>query len=120
MRFLKTINMAIFSQGKELNMVFGFQLSVARVGSTVNFLLMGWVLVHLQSLQPPLIYRPLFEWISENLTDGEHNPTAVGWTLLIAGTSCLMSFLCRSHPITISNTTPVILARTNQINCDRC
>ena len=35
----------IFSQGKELNMVFGFQLSVARVGSTVNFLLMGWVLV---------------------------------------------------------------------------
>merc|ERR1711936_760374 len=37
---------------------------------------------------------PLFEWISENLTDGEHNPTAVGWTLLIAGTSCLMSFLC--------------------------
>ena len=47
MRFLKTINMAIFSQGKELNMVFGFQLSVARVGSTVNFLLMGWVLVHL-------------------------------------------------------------------------
>ena len=47
MRFLKTIFMAIFSQGKELNMVFGFQLSVARVGSTVNFLLMGWVLVHL-------------------------------------------------------------------------
>jgi len=65
-------------KGKELNMVFGFQLSVARVGSTVNFLLMG----------------PLFEWISENLTDGEHNPTAVGWTLMIAGTSCLMSFLC--------------------------
>ena len=44
--------------------------------------------------------RPLFEWISENLTDGEHNPTAVGWTLMIAGTSCLMSFLCR-----FSNTT---------------
>lgn len=27
-------------KGKELNMVFGFQLSVARVGSTVNFVLM--------------------------------------------------------------------------------
>ena len=34
--------MSISSQGKELNMVFGFQLSVARVGSTVNFLLMGY------------------------------------------------------------------------------
>ena len=33
------------SQGKELNMVFGFQLSVARVGSTVNFLIMGLVLI---------------------------------------------------------------------------
>jgi len=65
-------------KGKELNMVFGFQLSVARVGSTVNFLLMG----------------PLYEWVAENIMDGEHNPTAVGWTLLIAGTSCLMSFLC--------------------------
>ena len=28
-------------KGKELNMVFGFQLSVARVGSTVNFLTVG-------------------------------------------------------------------------------
>jgi len=62
-------------KGKELNMVFGFQLSVARVGSTVNFVLMG----------------PLFEWIREQHVDG---PTAVGWTLLIAGSSCLMSFLC--------------------------
>merc|ERR1740137_360414 len=61
-------------KGKELNMVFGFQLSVARVGSTVNFVLLG----------------PLFEMISDHV-DG---PTAVGWTLLIAGTSCLMSFVC--------------------------
>ena len=51
----------IFSQGKELNMVFGFQLSVARVGSTVNFLLMGLVLfcrnqplLALQMLQAPV------------------------------------------------------------------
>ena len=63
-------------KGKELNMVFGFQLSVARVGSTVNFLLMG----------------PLFEWVTEEV--GEVGPAALGWTLLIAGTSCLMSFLC--------------------------
>jgi len=63
-------------KGKELNMVFGFQLSVARVGSTVNFLLMG----------------PLFEWVTEEV--GEVGPAALGWTLLIAGMSCLMSFLC--------------------------
>ena len=31
-------------KGKELNMVFGFQLSVARVGSTVNFLLLGYLI----------------------------------------------------------------------------
>jgi len=63
-------------KGKELNMVFGFQLSVARVGSTVNFLLMG----------------PLFEEISDYV--GSPSPEAVGWTLLLAGTSCIMSFLC--------------------------
>ena len=63
-------------KGKELNMVFGFQLSVARVGSTVNFLTMG----------------PLFAWIAETLGDPGH--TAVGWTLLIAGSSCIMSLLC--------------------------
>jgi len=62
-------------KGKELNMVFGFQLSVARVGSTVNFLLMD----------------PLFDYISGFSTAGY---TAVGWTLLIAGTSCVMSFIC--------------------------
>jgi len=63
-------------KGKELNMVFGFQLSVARVGSTVNFLLMG----------------PLYDYISGQ--DGVTGTTAVGWTLLIAGTSCIMSFVC--------------------------
>lgn len=30
----------LWFKGKELNMVFGFQLSFARVGSTVNFLVM--------------------------------------------------------------------------------
>lgn len=31
----------LWFKGKELNMVFGFQLSFARVGSSVNFLVMG-------------------------------------------------------------------------------
>lgn len=30
----------LWFKGKELNMVFGFQLSFARVGSTVNFIVM--------------------------------------------------------------------------------
>lgn len=63
-------------KGKELNMVFGFQLSVARVGSTVNFLIMG----------------PLYKWMGDQL--GEEGPTVVGWTLLLAGCSCIMSFVC--------------------------
>jgi len=62
-------------KGKELNMVFGFQLSVARVGSTVNFVLMG----------------PLFAAMKDYFGDGT---TALGWTLVIAGSSCLMSFVC--------------------------
>ena len=61
-------------KGKELNMVFGFQLSVARVGSTVNFSLMA----------------PLYKYISQ-----WYNPhTAVGWTLMVAGLTCVMSFAC--------------------------
>ena len=61
-------------KGKELNMVFGFQLSVARVGSTVNFSLMA----------------PLYKYISQ----WYQNHTAVGLTLMIAGLTCVMSFLC--------------------------
>lgn len=62
-------------KGKELNMVFGFQLSVARVGSTVNF-----------SVMAPL-YKYIERW-------GIAPHTAVGWTLMIAGLTCIMSFLC--------------------------
>merc|ERR1719270_2553001 len=62
-------------KGKELNMVFGFQLSVARVGSTVNFVLM----------------EPLFDLIDQ-MTEGP-GYTIVGWSLLISGLTCVMSFL---------------------------
>ena len=61
-------------QGKELNMVFGFQLSIARVGSTVNFLTMA----------------PLYEYLTNY-----YIPTkALGWTLAIGGMTCIMSFIC--------------------------
>ena len=56
-------------------MVFGFQLSVARVGSTVNFVLM----------------EPLFNYISQFTPTGY---VVVGWSLLISGLTCVMSFLC--------------------------
>ena len=51
-----------------------WQLSIARVGSTVNFLLVG----------------PLFAWLSESMGDNH----ALGFTLLICGLTCVMSFLC--------------------------
>ena len=56
-------------------MVFGFQLSVARVGSTVNFVLM----------------EPLFNYISQYTDIGY---VVVGWSLLISGLTCVMSFFC--------------------------
>jgi len=66
-------------KGKELNMVFGFQLSIARVGSTVNFLVMG----------------PLYEWLTEIICPlTAACPRAIGWAFLLAGTSCVMSLVC--------------------------
>ncbi|QQP56006.1 Uncharacterized protein FKW44_000523, partial [Caligus rogercresseyi] len=63
-------------KGKELNMVFGFQISITRVGSTVNFLAVG----------------PLFHFISK-LLHGDHQ-RALGWTFGIAGSTCVMSLIC--------------------------
>jgi len=63
-------------KGKELNMVFGFQLSIARVGATVNFLVMG----------------PLYDMIHDPTVTRDY--TAIGLALLIGGSSCVMSFIC--------------------------
>jgi len=60
-------------KGKELNMVFGFQLSIARVGSTVNFLVM----------------EPIFHYIKNCFDEN----SALGWTLLLASFFTLMSFI---------------------------
>lgn len=61
-------------KGKELNMVFGMQLSFARVGSAVNFNV------------TPAIYREVAE---------HHSGTAVlGITLFIASLTCVLSLLC--------------------------
>ncbi|KAJ8368807.1 hypothetical protein SKAU_G00088350 [Synaphobranchus kaupii] len=63
-------------KGKELNLVFGLQLSMARLGSTVNMNIMGWVYGHMQSLQ------------------GSTGHTTLGATLMIAGVTCLFSLVC--------------------------
>jgi len=65
-------------KGRELNMVFGIQLSIARVGSTVNFITMG----------------PIYQWIQQIVCLNSSCPSAIGWSLLLAGSTCLMSFIC--------------------------
>ena len=75
----ESLNMALntytvnWFKGKELNMVFGFQLSIARVGSTVNFLVM----------------EPIFHYIKSSF----ENSSALGWTFLIASSFTFLSFI---------------------------
>lgn len=55
-------------------MVFGLQLSIARVGSTANFLTMV------------LVYGQFHEWFSGYLN--------LGFTLLFASVTCIFSLIC--------------------------
>lgn len=64
----------LWFKGKELNMVFGLQLSFARVGSTVNFIVM----------EP--IYKYINQWYKGHM--------CLGVVMLISFTTCLMSFTC--------------------------
>ena len=61
-------------KGKALNMVFGFQLSVARVGSYANFLTVG----------------DMFKYFKEQ---GHIGTDALGWTFVISGISTILSLL---------------------------
>lgn len=63
----------LWFKGKELNMVFGLQLSFARVGSTVNFMVM----------------EPIYKYVNQ-FYEGHR---CIGVVLLIASTTCLMSFV---------------------------
>ncbi|XP_055546057.1 major facilitator superfamily domain-containing protein 1-like isoform X2 [Wyeomyia smithii] len=65
----------LWFKGKELNMVFGLQLSFARVGSTVNFLVMVPVYNYVRSL-------------------GYQGHQCMGVVLLMATLTCVMSMLC--------------------------
>lgn len=64
----------LWFKGKELNMVFGLQLSFARVGSTVNFIVME------------RIYKYVNQWYKGHM--------CIGVVLLISAITCLVSFLC--------------------------
>lgn len=64
----------LWFKGKELNMVFGMQLSFARVGSTVNFMVM----------------EPLYKYVNQYYT----GYMCIGVVLLLATTTCVMSFIC--------------------------
>ncbi|XP_070801147.1 lysosomal dipeptide transporter MFSD1 isoform X1 [Pituophis catenifer annectens] len=63
-------------KGKELNLVFGLQLSMARIGSTVNMNIMGWVYWKVQDLF------------------GSTGHTTLGIALLIGGITCIFSLVC--------------------------
>ncbi|XP_019944196.2 lysosomal dipeptide transporter MFSD1 isoform X1 [Paralichthys olivaceus] len=63
-------------KGKELNLVFGLQLSMARLGSTVNMNIMGWV------------YSKVADLV------GSPGYTALGVSLMIAAVTCLFSLTC--------------------------
>ncbi|XP_034722823.1 major facilitator superfamily domain-containing protein 1 isoform X3 [Etheostoma cragini] len=63
-------------KGKELNLVFGLQLSMARLGSTVNMNIMGWV------------YSKVSDLV------GSPGHTALGASLMIAAVTCLFSLIC--------------------------
>lgn len=60
-------------KGKELNMVLGLTLSVARAGSTVNFSVM----------------KPLYDYVSRYYS----GPMASGMTLMIAGVATILSLV---------------------------
>lgn len=62
----------LWFKGKELNMVFGLQLSFARFGSTVNFLVM----------------EPVYKYVKQYYT----GTYVLGMVLFAAASTCVMSF----------------------------
>lgn len=64
----------LWFKGKELNMVFGLQLSFARVGSAVNF----WVM------------ESIYKWVNQYYKGAE----CLGIVIFIATSTCVASMLC--------------------------
>ncbi|CAB0040141.1 unnamed protein product [Trichogramma brassicae] len=66
----------LWFKGKELNLVFGLQLSFARVGSTVNFVVMD----------------DIYNYVSKTLQYS--GPKCIGAVLFIAALTCVLSMVC--------------------------
>ncbi|XP_063993855.1 major facilitator superfamily domain-containing protein 1-like [Diachasmimorpha longicaudata] len=64
----------LWFKGKELNMVFGLQLSFARLGSTVNFLVM----------------EPIYGYVGQTYSGAQ----CIGAVLFLASLTCVFSMLC--------------------------
>lgn len=88
----------LWFKGKELNMVFGLQLSCARIGSAVNFLVMD----------------PLYKYVTEFY----EGATAVGVVFLLAGLTCIISFLCALILGCMDKRAERILGRNNNASSD--
>ncbi|XP_072396681.1 lysosomal dipeptide transporter MFSD1 isoform X2 [Diabrotica undecimpunctata] len=84
----------LWFKGKELNMVFGLQLSFARVGSTVNFLVM----------------ESLYSAVSKITSDGHH---ILGIVLYIAACTCIVSMICALVMAIFDKRSESILGRNN-------
>ncbi|MBO8695525.1 hypothetical protein INO35_14215, partial [Staphylococcus aureus] len=65
----------LWFKGKELNMVFGFQISFARVGSTVNFIVM----------------EPLYRYIKNQINVPNYQSLSIA--LLVASLTCVLSLV---------------------------
>ncbi|XP_057694962.1 major facilitator superfamily domain-containing protein 1 isoform X2 [Corythoichthys intestinalis] len=63
-------------KGKELNLVFGLQLSMARLGSTVNMNIMDWV------------------YSKVSLLVGAPGHVTLGCSLMLAAATCIFSLIC--------------------------
>ena len=76
-------------KGEALNMAFGFQLSVVRVGSAVNFIIMKPIY---DAFLPKNTTNATDTFLTENATDDDKK-NALGWALTIAGLATVLSFI---------------------------
>ncbi|CAG9858502.1 unnamed protein product [Phyllotreta striolata] len=88
----------LWFKGKELNMVFGLQLSFARVGSTVNFLVM----------------ESLYNRVTKGLPS-ESGQYILGVVLFIAATTCLISWICSIILGIFDKRVETIVGRSNNV-----
>lgn len=79
-------------KGKELNMVFGLQLSIARVGSAVNFIVM----------------EDIYKYVNQFY----QGPNGLGIVLFIATFTCVGSMLCAIILGIMDKHADVVLRRT--------